>query len=101
MPPGDRGAFRVSGGGRMQITRPDGLITREQAAALCDVTPQCITNWSTIGYRLRDSKETAVLPVAKREGRAPLYRPVDVAKAEYATRKRARRPSAVTLAQVA
>lgn len=73
-----------------QITpRPDGLITRAQAAELCGVTPQAITNWTSIGYGPRDSRTR--LKVTKRERGQPLFSPVDVAKAEYATRKRARR----------
>jgi hypothetical protein len=72
------------------VPRPDGLITRDQSAQLAGVTPHAITMWSTRGYLTRDG-ERCKLPVTKREGRTVLYDPVEVAKAEYATRQRARR----------
>lgn len=78
----------------VHITRADGLIDRDQAAELCGVTPDAVTIWSTRGYIVTlpgGSKERRYLPVAKREGRSPLYDPVEVAKAEKATRKRGRR----------
>ena len=75
----------------MQITRDDGLIDRDQAAALSGVTPDAVTIWATRGYWTRDKSAHFVLPVAKREGRKPLYDPVEVQKAEYHTRKRGRR----------
>jgi hypothetical protein len=71
------------------VPRPDGLITRPQAAALCGVTPEAITNWSRLGYGPKENRR--LLPVARREHGRPLYDPVEVAKAEYATRRRARR----------
>lgn len=71
------------------VPRPDGLITRAQAAALCGVTPEAITNWSRIGYGPKNSRRK--LPVARRENGRPLYDPVEVAKAEHATARRARR----------
>lgn len=75
----------------MQITRADGLIDRDQAADLCGVTPDAVTLWATRGYKSRDGKERYWLPVAKREGRKPLYNLIEVQKAEYHTRKRGRR----------
>lgn len=75
----------------MRITRGDGLIDRDQAARLCGVSPDTVTLWSTRGYMSRDGKTRHWLPVAKREGRKPLYDPVEVQKAEWATAKRARR----------
>lgn len=75
----------------MRITRGDGLIDRVQAAELCGVTPDAVTIWATRGYWTRDRKTHCVLPVAKREGRKPLYDPVEVQKAEYHTRRRGRR----------
>ena len=78
----------------MRITRADGLITREQAAELCGVSPDAVTIWATRGYMVTlpgGTRERRFLPVAKREGRTPLYDPVEVAKAERATRKRGRR----------
>jgi hypothetical protein len=74
------------------IPRPDGLITREQAAQLAGVTPEAITNWVRLGYGPKDNR--CRLPVRRREHGRPLYDPVDVAKAEYATRKLARRSAA-------
>jgi hypothetical protein len=73
------------------ITRDDGLIDRDQAAALARVTPDAVTIWATRGYWTRDKSAHCVLPVAKREGRKPLYDPVEVQKAEWHTRKRGRR----------
>lgn len=77
----------------MRITRGDGLIDRDQAAALSGVTPDAVTIWATRGYMAATAsgRERRYLPVAKREGRRPLYDPVEVQKAEYATRKRGRR----------
>ena len=72
------------------MPRPDGLITRGQAAALCGVTPEAITNWVRLGYGPKDDRRK--LPVKRRDGTGhPLFDPIEVAKAEYATRKRARR----------
>ena len=77
----------------MRITRGDGLIDRDQAAELSGVTPDAVTIWSTRGYivTVRGEKIRQYLPVAKREGRKPLYDPVEVQKAEFATRRRGRR----------
>jgi DNA-binding transcriptional MerR regulator len=69
--------------------RADGLITRAQAAELCGVTPEAVTNWTRVGYGPKGAK--VKLPVARRESGHPLYRPADVLVAEYATRHRARR----------
>lgn len=78
-----------AGGGHVEITpRPDGLLTREMAARLCDVTPEAITNW-TRGYGPKNNRRR--LPVKRRENGRPLFEPVEVAKAEAATAKRARR----------
>lgn len=81
----------------MRITRDDGLIDRDQAAELCGVSPDTITVWSTRGYVVTVTvngtkhSERRRLAVAKRDGRRPLYQPVEVAKADNATRQRARR----------
>jgi hypothetical protein len=77
----------------MRITRGDGLIDRDQAAELCGVTPDAVTAWTARGYivTIGGEKRRCWLPVALREGRRPLYDPVEVQKAEYATRKRGRR----------
>lgn len=64
------------------------LLTTKQAAELAGVVPQAIRMWVKRGH----------LQVAKRNGKEirdhlgrPRYWRLDVAKAEYATRKRARR----------
>lgn len=85
------GAFLMLKGGDMEIVpRPDGLVTTEQAAILCAVRPVTIRQWASRGY-LTAAGERRKLPVARREGRALLLDPVEVAKAEHATRERARR----------
>jgi hypothetical protein len=81
----------------MRITRGDGLIDRDQAAELAGVGPNAVTLWATRGYVVtivaggEKISRRHWLPVALREGRKPLYDPVEVQKAEYATRKRGRR----------
>ena len=75
----------------MRITRGDGLIDRDQAAALCGVTPDAVTAWAQRGYKTRDGSQRLYLPVAKREGRKPLYSVIEVQKAEWNTRRRGRR----------
>jgi hypothetical protein len=75
----------------MRITRGDGLIDRDQAAELCGVSPDAVTIWSTRGYMSRDRTARYRLPVAKREGRKPLYDVIEVQKAEWHTRRRGRR----------
>jgi Meiotically up-regulated gene 113 len=62
--------------------RWDGLITRSMAAELCGVTPDAITQWIRRGH----------IKVIRREGRTPLLNLVEVAKTNYAVRKRGRRP---------
>lgn len=64
----------------MEITRPDGLVTREQAATIARVDPDTISQWAHRGY----------LKVARREGRTPLYEPADVIECEYERRIRGR-----------
>lgn len=61
---------------------PFARITTSQAAAYAGVTLQAIANWRRRGH---------LTPVAHDRGR-PLYQLLDVARAEYATRQRARRP---------
>jgi hypothetical protein len=82
----------------LAITRADGLIDRDTAARLCGVTPDTISQWISRGYGPRGAKKK--LPVARREGRAVLLDPVEVAKADHATKYRARRavPRPVTAA---
>lgn len=85
----------------MLITRGDGLVDRDQAAELAGVGPNAVTLWATRGYKSRDGKTRYWLPVAKREGRTPLYDVVDVQKAEWHTRVRGRRATPRDLQQVA
>jgi len=73
----------------VRITRWDGLITREMAAELCGVDPDTISQWISRGYGPKDAR--CKLPVAKREGRRILLDPVEVAKADHATKGPARR----------
>lgn len=81
----------------MFITRGDGCLYVDQAAALCHVKPVTVRNWINRGYtvtRVVDGekfKERHFLPVAKREDGLILLDPVEVAKAEHATREAARR----------
>ena len=75
----------------MRITRADGLVTRAEAALLADVSTAVVSNWVSRGYWSDVLGRQVFLPVAKREGRKPMFDPIEVAKAEYATRKRARR----------
>lgn len=73
----------------MQITRWDGLITRQMAADLCGVDPDTISQWISRGYGPKGNRRK--LPVAKKEGRSILLDPVEVAKADHATKGPARR----------
>ena len=73
----------------MRITRWDGLIDVEQAAELCGVKPVTVRAWTQRGYGPKDARRK--LPVAKREGRIILLDPVEVAKADHATKALARR----------
>lgn len=68
---------------------PGGFITTEQAAALCGVEPVTVRNWVLRGYTGRDGQRYK-LP-AHRFKRRIYLDPVEVAKAERATAKRARR----------
>jgi hypothetical protein len=73
----------------LRITRWDGLIDVEQAAELCGVKPVTIRAWTQRGYGPKEGRRK--LPVAKRENGLILLDPVEVAKAEHATRGAARR----------
>ena len=64
------------------ITDPDMLVTTRQAADLCRVKIDTVRKWVRRGHL-----EKAGL----NENGWPVYRAVDVARAEYATRERARR----------
>ena len=76
-----RGLFVLDGRWGMRVTRADGLVTRDQAAELCGVLPDTVSMWVRRGH----------LRVAKREGRTPLFDVIELARAEHATAKRARR----------
>lgn len=98
------GALPVYGGFCVPLTivpDPDGYVDRKRAAALCEVSEQCIANWEQRGYCLRGTRTRVYLPVKKYVGRSPRYDPVDLAKAKHHTDERARRPTAARLAQVA
>lgn len=77
---------------------PYALISATEAASYAGVTVATICTWRTRGYSLPDGTRAA-LPVATdgrgreiRDGRGrPRYRVLDVARAEAATSKRARR----------
>lgn len=74
----------------MQVTREDGLIYAEQAAELARVRIKTIQAWvdrghlARAGYGDRTGRNGRVYRVS-------LFRPVDVVRAEKATRKAARR----------
>lgn len=72
----------------------ESLISTTDAAYLAGVSVAAISNWRERGYLARiDGQPTRVhLAPAGYDGRnRPLYRWIDVAKAERATRDRARR----------
>ena len=85
----------------VRITRGDGLVDRDQAAELSGVTPDAVTLWATRGYWLRDKSAHTKLPIAKREGRKPLYDLVEVQKAEWHTRVRGKRGTVADLPHAA
>jgi hypothetical protein len=74
----------------------DSLISTTEAANLAGVTVAAISNWRERGYLTTAGERVHLVPAGfvpaahgKRE--RPLYRWIDVAKAERATRERARR----------
>ena len=73
----------------LRITRWDGLITVKEAARLCGVEPVTVRNWANRGYGPKEARRR--LPVAKREDGQLLLDPVEVAKADHATKGPARR----------
>lgn len=96
-----RGCFAVFGGwpALPEMLDLNALLTASEAASYAHVTRQAIGNWASRGYLLPDGKTRVKLPVATdmdgdeirdAQGR-PKYRLLDVAKAEAATSKRARR----------
>ena len=89
----------MPGGSAVRITRADGLINVKQAAALCGVEEVTVRNWVNRGYWLRDHTRRCGrgcghrcrLAVAKREDGLLWLDPVEVAKAEYHTARKAGR----------
>ncbi len=73
----------------VRITRWDGLISVEQAAELCGVKPVTVRAWTQRGYGPKGAR--CKLPVAKRENGLILLDPIEVARADHATRGLARR----------
>ena len=74
----------------------ESLISTSDAATLAGVTVAAISNWRERGYTRTNAetgqRERVYLTPAAMDGRGrPLYRWLDVAKAERATRDRARR----------
>ena len=72
----------------MRITREDGMLTIEQAALLCGVKPVTVRNWANRGYGPKESRRR--LPVKREDGRL-LVDPIELAKADHATKGPARR----------
>lgn len=70
------------GGAGVRITRDDGLIDIADAALLCGVKPGTIRQWVRRGHLRKAGLDE--------RGRS-LFDPIDLQKAEYATRERARR----------
>ena len=72
----------------MRITREDGMLTIEQAALLCGVKPVTVRNWANRGYGPKESRRR--LPVKREDGRL-LVDPIELAKADHASKGPARR----------
>jgi hypothetical protein len=68
----------------------DSLVDLAEAARLADVTPAVVRNWIHRGYRDPRSGDWTYLPSEKQGGHR-YVRPIDVLRAEAATRKRGRR----------
>ena len=74
-----------------------GVVTVEQAAMLCGVKPVTVRNWISRGWVGADD-ERHYLPVAWRWRGRIMLDPREVAKAENATKRRARRGEYAVLA---
>jgi hypothetical protein len=74
----------------VQVTRADGLIDIEQAAALARVRPKTIRSWVQRGHLAVAGLGERHSPNGRTYQRA-LFRPADVARAEAQTRQAARR----------
>ena len=66
------------------------LLTATEAAAYAGVTVQAIINWRTRGYINQHGEREHLQPAGTKSGR-PAYRLLDLAIADRATGKRARR----------
>lgn len=88
-----RRGFRVSGETMTTVLAPDGvesLVTVEEAATLCNVASATVRQWASRGYGPARRK-TKLEPKGQDDRGRKLYRLLDVAKAEHATRTLARR----------
>lgn len=75
----------------MDITPdPGGCITVAQAAAVCGVDEKTVRNWRLRGYIGTDGQRTYLRDEGRWKGQIRLH-PIEVAKAEHATARRARR----------
>ncbi|RIS38523.1 hypothetical protein D2E60_21590 [Mycobacteroides abscessus] len=75
------------------VLAPDGvesLVTVEEAATLCNVASATVRQWASRGYGPARRK-TKLEPKGQDDRGRKLYRLLDVAKAEHATRTLARR----------
>jgi hypothetical protein len=72
------------------IPGPGGHITVAQAAALCGVDETTVRNWRNRGYMGPGGQRVYLRDAGKWKGQL-LLDPVEVAKAEHATARRARR----------
>lgn len=78
----------------MAAVVPDSLeakLTANQAAGIAGVSVATIRQWASRGYVTPDGDRNYLKAVDRNEHNHPLYRLIDVAKAERATRERARR----------
>jgi hypothetical protein len=69
---------------------PGGCISVAQAAAVCGVDEKTVRNWRTRGYIGADGTRVYLRDCGRWKGQIRLD-PVEVAKAEHATARRARR----------
>ncbi|QMU22516.1 hypothetical protein [Gordonia rubripertincta] len=69
----------------------DSLITGAEAATLCGVSESTIRRWTHRGYVDRNGAGQRLAAAGRDRNGRNLYRLIDVAKAENATRARARR----------
>jgi hypothetical protein len=69
----------------------DSLISTTEAANLAGVSVAAISNWRERGYLTVTGERVHLTPACHDGRNRPLYKWIDVAKAERATRERARR----------